>query len=248
MSRLPDTLREVVRSFRLGLRDALRPQLAFASLLVAFIAVTSLLLVFVIWFAPIRHWSGYWVEHGLLQVWTAPGEVWISVLTWLLMIGVYVLGVLLLMQVMLELWLMGRIQSVCLLGHSTLVGRQRDGSLRQGMLDGIRTFLTWAVGGLLCLLVPVIGGVLLVALSSYLAVRSLVNDSLEGLATDAEVRSLIKSSRAEMLVLGLFIALTAFIPLVGLLTPVLAGASTCHLMMGRLERLARQGGTSADQS
>lgn len=240
MRPLPDILHEVVRSYRLGLRDALRPRLAFASLLVAFIAAASLLLVFVIWFAPIRHWSGYWVEQGLLRLWTAPGEVWVSVLTWLLMIGAFGLGVMLLMQVMLELWLMQRIQSVCLPRHPVLAARRRDGSIRYGVLDSVRTFLTWAVGGVLCLLVPVIGGVLLLALSSYLAVRSLVNDSLQGIATDAEVRGLIGASRPQMLALGLLMALTAFIPLVGFLVPVLAGASTCHLMMGRLERLVAQ--------
>lgn len=237
MNRLSDVLREVAQSYQRGLRDALRPRLAFSSLLVAVVAAALLLVVFILWHAPIRQWSGYWVAWGLAWLGTTPGSMWVAALTWLLIISFYLLGVMLLMQIMLELWLMPRIQSVCLRRHPALLERRHNASIRQGLLDGVRTFLTWAVGGLVCLLVPVIGGLLLLALSSYLAVRSLVNDSLDGLASDAQIRTLIRTSRPEMLVLGLLIALTAVVPLLGLLVPVLAGASTCHLMMGRLERL-----------
>jgi len=237
MNLRPDTLREVAHSYQLGFRDALQPRLALSSIVVGGLATLVMLLVFVSWHNPIGQWSGEVVNAGLTRVWHTPNELLVSALKWLMMATLFVLGFVLLMQLVLQFWLMQRIQKVCLRRHPALHGLSEDSGFRHGVMDGVRTFSTWALGGLLCLFIPVLGGVLLLVLSSYLAVRSLINDSLEGLASDVEVRTLIRESRPEMLGLGLLIALSALIPLVGFLVPVLTGASTCHLMMTRLARL-----------
>lgn len=244
MKRLSDTASDAIRSYQRGLRDAFRPRLAFDSVLIACISVLFLLLVFAIWHEPILQWSGYLIGKGLALIWPNAGAGWVKALTWLGVIGFYLLGVLLLMQIMLELWLMPRIQSVCLHKYPAFLAHKQESGFSLRIFDGFRTFVTWGLGGLLCLLIPVVGGLLLVALSSYLSVRSLVNDSMEGVASKAEMRTLIRTSRPEMPVLGLLISLTAFVPLVGFLVPVIAGASTCHLMMARLDRVRQ----SADPS
>ena len=237
MNRWSHILKEAAHSYRLGLRDALRPRLAFSSILVALAAAVLALVVFIVWADPIQRWAAHWVGLGLAWVWPTLGGVWVSVLKWLQVVTWYVLSTLLLMQVMLELWLMDRIQSVCLNRHPALAGRQHEGSFGLGVLDAARTLAIGAAGTVVCLFIPLVGGLLLLALSSYLAVRSLVNDALQGLATDDEVRTLIRTSRPQMLALGLLLAMTALIPFAGFLVPVVAGASTCHLMMSRLQRL-----------
>jgi hypothetical protein len=233
----PTPLRDILHSYQWGWRDALRPRLALTSVVVACLATVVMLIVFIVWHGPITQELASLAQAGLSHLMAEPKAWAVGALTWLMTLLTFGLGVFLLVQLALQFWLMPRIQKYCLLRHAALKDHRADTSLRHGVLDGVRTALTWVIGGLVCLLIPVVGSVLMLALSSYLTVRSLVNDALDGLATDEEVRALIRESRLPMLGLGILVALIALIPLVGLLVPVLAGTSTCHLMMTRLARL-----------
>ncbi|TDM06520.1 MAG: hypothetical protein C4K60_18480 [Ideonella sp. MAG2] len=231
------SVNEVLHSFQLGLRDALRPQLALSSLVIGVLSAIMVAVGFAVGWEPLQLGIAALVQAGLVWVGLVPPLWLVSALRWLMTAMLFVLAVLLLMQLVLEFWLMPRVQKVCLLRHPQLQGVQAGTGFRHGVLDGARTLSTWLFGGLLCLLVPVVGSVLLLGLSCYLAVRSLVNDAVEGKATEAEVRHLIRHSRPQMLMLGALLAACALVPLAGLLLPALAGASTCHLMLARLERL-----------
>lgn len=231
------SLKEVLRCFQLGLRDALRPQLALSSLAIGVLSTLLVMLVFMVWKAPLESVVAAVVEAGFAWMGFLPYAWLLSALVWLMMAVLFVLAVLLLMQLVLEFWLMPRVQKICLVRHPGLSGVQADTSFRHGVFDGVRILSTWLVGGLVCLLIPVVGAVLLLGLSSYLSVRSLANDALEGKATEGQMRDLIQNSRPQMLLLGTLLAVCALVPFAGFLVPVLAGTSTCHLMMTRLVRL-----------
>lgn len=233
-------LRDILLSYQWGWRDALRPRLALTSVVVACLATLVMLIVLLVWHGPITQKLASLVKAGLSHLMAAPSAWAVDALTWLMTLLTLALGVFLLVQLALQFWLMPRIQKYCLLRHAALKGHLGDTSLRHGVMDGVRTTLTWLIGGSVCLLIPVVGSVLMLALSSYLNVRSLVNDALDGVASDDEVRALIRGSRLPMLGLGALITLTVLIPMAGLLVPVLAGTSTCHLMMTRLARLRAQ--------
>jgi len=239
---------DIFHSYQWGWRDALRPRLALTSVVVACLATALMLVVFLVWHGPIVEGLASLARSGLSRLWAEPKDWAVEVLAGLMTLLSFGLGVFLLVQLALQFWLMPRIQKYCLLRHTALNDHRAETSLRHGVMDGVRTLFTWLVGGLVCLLIPVIGGVLMLALSSYLTVRSLANDSLDGLASDDEIRALIRESRFQMLGLGILVTLIVLIPVVGLLVPVLAGTSTCHLMMTRLTRLRAQPGNAGAEA
>lgn len=93
--------------------------------------------------------------------------------------------------------------------------------------------------GLPCLLVPVVNVILLFMLFGYLNVRTLVNEALDGLASPAEQRDVIRVSRLHMVLLGSLLAGAMSIPFVGFIGPSWIGASTCHLCLRTLMHLRK---------
>lgn len=91
--------------------------------------------------------------------------------------------------------------------------------------------------GLPCLLVPVANVVLLFIFFGYLNIRTLVNEALDGLASQQEQRDVIRNSRLRMVLLGSLLAGAMSIPFVGFIGPAWIGASTCHLCLRTLLRL-----------
>jgi hypothetical protein len=99
--------------------------------------------------------------------------------------------------------------------------------------------------GLPALLVPMVNVALLFVLFGYLNVRTLVNESLDGLATRDEQRALIRRARPQMILLGALIALAIAAPPFGLLAPAWVGASTVHLCLRELGRMRDEEKSSA---
>jgi uncharacterized protein involved in cysteine biosynthesis len=95
--------------------------------------------------------------------------------------------------------------------------------------------------GLPCLFIPVVNIVLLFTLFGYLNVRTLVNEALDGLASPAEQRNVIRASRLHMVMLGSLLAGVMSIPFVGLFGPSWIGASTSHLCLRTLLHLRAEG-------
>jgi len=77
-------------------------------------------------------------------------------------------------------------------------------------------------------------------LASYLNVRGLVNDAVDGLATDEQRRAIIQARRVEMTLLGVLVGLFTLVPFAGFLSPVVLGAGVCHLGMRALANAGQE--------
>jgi uncharacterized protein involved in cysteine biosynthesis len=62
-------------------------------------------------------------------------------------------------------------------------------------------------------------------------------DALAEHASPPEMRELFRQERLGLYVLGVLLALLAYVPLVGLIAPVLFGLAFTHYLLGRLDRL-----------
>lgn len=158
-------------------------------------------------------------------------------LSWVLVALGYIVAVVLTVRVLAELLLMGWIRQQALKSFPDLSSRgfENDANAKR-IAFGIWIRPWGALIGLapLCLLLPVVGGVLLFVLLSYLNVRFLVNDATDDLASPQEVRALLGGSRIELLALGLMATLLNLVPLLGLLSPWVTGSAVCHLAMRKL--------------
>lgn len=254
LARKLDDVRETFVCLGLALRDAAHPKLAFLSLGTGLLASLFWLAVLVIWWQPI--WLGAQVVATAIAagiVFTlmpaapavggsvaAMGNIASAYAPWLLaiqfgpiftvfvLVGGYLLLVMLSVRILLELMLMTRIQTRVLRRYPG-VERGADASFRAGLRDWLGTTSTFVFGGLLCLIVPVLGGALFFVLASYLNVRSLINDALEDVASDAERRQVIKANRLRMALLGVLMSALMLVPVVGFFMPVLLGAAVVHL-------------------
>lgn len=264
MRRPLDAVPEVAASLSLGLRDGLRPRLALMSVVAGLAAFGIWLVVLIVWRNEI--WTltdvaAKWAMNGLLSVvWPDPAGggqnlasaavnaaplskrafTWVASPLWtvvklLLIAGSFLLLVMLSMRLHLELFLMSRVQKQCLKHYPSLSpglkGRFGVGAISSFKLLGV------LCAGFTLLVIPVIGGILFFLLASYLNVRSLLNDALEDLATAEERRTIVKTMRVPMLILGLATAGLLLIPFAGLFMPAVLGASVCHLCMRSLIRL-----------
>ncbi|MCP1618731.1 MULTISPECIES: EI24 domain-containing protein [Pseudomonadaceae] len=102
------------------------------------------------------------------------------------------------------------------------------------------------IGPLLCLLIPVVNGVLMLMLLAYLNVRFLVPDALAGLASGAEQMRVVRAQRGALIAFGLLILMLAVVPVLNLLLPALLGSGVCHLAYRGLDRLDAAAGTAPE--
>lgn len=93
------------------------------------------------------------------------------------------------------------------------------------------------IGPLLCLLIPVVNGILMLMLLAYLNVRFLVPAALAGLASGAEQMRVVRAQRGALIAFGLLILMLAVVPVLNLLLPALLGSGVCHLAYRSLDRL-----------
>ncbi|TJZ73476.1 hypothetical protein [Chitiniphilus eburneus] len=118
---------------------------------------------------------------GWLAHWIQGAE---ALLGYGLMGAAFLLGLMLLARLMLELVLMGAVQRHVLRRYPALSDRvQRP--WRVDLRDLVGNVSTLVIGSLICLCIPVVGGLLMIALNAYLNVRGLVNDAFDGVASEA---------------------------------------------------------------
>ena len=249
-----NTLGEALHCFALAMREAMRPALLIWSVLLVCGVLLFWTVVWIFFGGEIRdailgasQWAiealfysqGSAPQHGF-SYWLVNILQWFnSLFSYVLWFLTYLLCVLLSLRLLLELLLMGRIQAQCLISYPQLSAGVKTSYLRV-MLDALWMLLLSLGLTILCLLLPVVGGVLLFIGLSYLNIRSLVNDALDGLASSAQRRALIRQHRMSMLWLGMLISVWMFIPLLGLIGPLLMGAGACHLLMRALVAQQRQ--------
>lgn len=99
--------------------------------------------------------------------------------------------------------------------------------------------LFWAVS--LPLWLTGIGALLLPPLlSAHFNQRLFRYDALAEHASAAEYAHLLRTSRGNLFLLGVFLSLLLYVPLVNLLVPVLSGLAFTHLCLGALARLRQE--------
>lgn len=84
-------------------------------------------------------------------------------------------------------------------------------------------------------LIPPLWPVIPVVIMGWVNQRVLRYDALAEHATADEMRAIFASRRKALYVLGVVLALLAYVPLVGFLAPVLFGLAFIHFLLGELE-------------
>ncbi|MES2248752.1 MAG: EI24 domain-containing protein [Pseudomonadota bacterium] len=157
--------------------------------------------------------------------------VYAAVLTAAVLVVMYVGVIVATIRLALRWVLLGPVRERVQARYPALLAQPRPGP--SGWLAGVRGWLgPWlgaSLGMLLCLLVPVVNGVLLFLLLAYLNVRFLLGPALAGVANGEERMRVVRRQRGAMVVFGVLILLLALVPVVNLLLPALLGAGTCHL-------------------
>lgn len=243
--RQASALAESLTCFGLALREAIRPGLALVSIVIGAVSLGLWLLVFSIWGGHIVHWCDL-LSNAILGRLTGqgatPSVLMLSigrVFSYLFATAVFIILVMVTVRILLEFILMARIQRYCLPRYPSLQTGVPS-SMTAGIRDALGATATLVIGGLLCLVIPIIGGVLFFVLASYLNVRGLVNDAVEGLATDEQRRAIIQARRVEMTLLGVLVGLFTLVPFAGFLSPVVLGAGVCHLGMRALANAGQE--------
>lgn len=222
---------EAVVCMGLGLRDGLRPRLALMSVL--------------IWLGSVLLWGvAFFLGHDALSARLGEGlgpylggVPWLlGLLQFLITFTLFALACMVTARVILEFVLMGRIQRQCLRHYPQLQPGVHNAWV-PALRDSLGSTGTLVAGGAAGLTLPLVGGPLALLVGSYVNARSLVNEALEGVATDAECRQVILSSRLSLTLVGLFSTVWMMLPLAGLLGPGVMGAAVCHLSMRQALRL-----------
>lgn len=260
---LPSSIvwREAMACILLGAREAFTPRAMLTSVTMWFATAAVWLVVFLMYCEPLLEKVQFLVTllvfgaailmPGVLAFGTGMAGAAVGaavalgggvLLSWVLLACAYLAVVVLSVRILLEFVLMGRVQKQALRRYPSLTsrGQASTDAGKNNMGRDLRNGLgPWAglLGGLVCLVLPFVGGMALFVLLSYLNVRFLVNDAMQGLADARQVREFVSTHRLHMLSLGLLLTATSFVPLLGLLMPWLSGSAVCHLCMRQLSHV-----------
>jgi len=120
------------------------------------------------------------------------------------------------------------------------LARKQGGSIAGSIWNGVV-----ALAGLIGLgmasipfwLVPPLWPLIPVVIMGWLNQRVLRYDALAEHATGAEMQRIFSARRGSLFMMGLILALLAYVPLVGFAAPVLFGLAFIHLLLGELQAL-----------
>ncbi|WP_165682075.1 EI24 domain-containing protein [Metapseudomonas otitidis] len=168
--------------------------------------------------------------------------VYAALLAVAIVVVLYAGAVVLSIRLSLRWVLMGRLKTRTRSHYPSLLQRQpattdllRAGRYHLGPWLGLGIGI--GIGPLLCLLIPVVNGILMLMLLAYLNVRFLVPAALAGLASSAEQMRVVRAQRGALIAFGLLILMLAVVPVLNLLLPALLGSGVCHLAYRSLDRL-----------
>jgi len=220
-----------LRALLLGLRDGLRPSLAWSSIM----WMIGVLVGWGVFFAvtPDRWWSLDTLA-AMVQSVIPLDATFAKALGVLVFMLAYVAGVIATMALVLLLVLMPRIRETCLRAYPALQPASSSMALMGPWRNAVWLLSALLGGGVASLALPVVGTLLMVTLVSYFNVRGLLYDALDGLASPAEQEAVLRQQRPAILTLGLLLSALALVPVLGLLSPVIMGTSASHLAFGAL--------------
>jgi hypothetical protein len=222
-----ENTRESLICVALALRDGIKPPISLISAMIWVTSVMGWAIVF------------FFIKTPLLQALPEIPRLFPSIsaaLRYLVLGALYAALVIITVRIAIELWLMKRIQKFCLRYYPDLSLSYKSSSL-VSLRDAPKTAGTFLVGGLICLLLPVVGPALLFLLMGYINVRSLMNDALDELVSEKDRRAIIESNRLTMLLIGAMLGGLVLLPILGLFAPSILGMSVCHLCMRQTRKL-----------
>lgn len=173
--------------------------------------------------------------------------VYAALLAVAIVVVLYAGAVVLSIRLSLRWVLMGRLKTRARSRYPSLLQRQPAATdlLRAGRYH-LGPWLGIGLGPLLCLLIPVVNGVLLLMLLAYLNVRFLVPAALAGLASGAEQMRVVRAQRGALIAFGVLILMLALVPVLNLLLLALLGSGVCHLAYRGLDRLDAAAGMAPE--
>ena len=122
------------------------------------------------------------------------------------------------------------------------LARRRGGSLAGSVWNSVLALLGMALLGLASLplwLIPPLWPLIPVLIMGWVNQKVLRYDAVAGHATAAEMHDLFRANRGALYGLGAALAVLAYIPPLGFLSPVLSGLAFTHLLLGDLEARRR---------
>lgn len=175
----------------------------------------------------------------------ALAALYAAALALLILIALYAGAVLVSIRLLLPWLLLPRARRRALRHYPQLHGRRKQSGhpLRTGQYY-LAPWLGLGAGTLLCLLVPLLNGVLLLVLLGYLNLRFLLPYTLHDLASAAEQLQVARLQRGALIVYGVLMLCLVLLPLVNLLLPALLASGSSHLAYRGLQRLDASTGAS----
>jgi hypothetical protein len=122
------------------------------------------------------------------------------------------------------------------------LARRRGGSVAGSVLNSVLALLGLAVLGVVSIpfwLIPPLWPMIPVAIMGWVNQKMLRYDALAEHATADEMRAIFSTRRGALYALGAVLALLAYVPLLGMIMPVLFGLAFIHFLLGELEALRR---------
>ncbi len=172
--------------------------------------------------------------------------MYVAALALILFVLLYTVAIVATIRLALRWVLMGKVRKRCIRHYPQLQQRaERDSNLLHGVRYVLGPWLGITLGTLVCLLIPLLNGVLLVGLLAYLNVRFLIPAAFSSLATSNEQLGALADRRGAILAYGLLIFLIALVPVLNLLLPALLAGGACHLGYRGLNRTQSPAGAAS---
>lgn len=236
-------MNRVVHSLLFALGNLLHPKMLWLMLWPLLISLAlwgTLAIVFwgqlALWLAGVIH---QWLTTGMFALqWDLQGTALIAakVLILLLLVPLIQLTALLILS---SFGMPSMVEHVAVRAYPGLQ-RKRGGGLAGSLWNGL-VALCGMVGLFLLSLplwvFPPLWPMIPVAVLGWVNQRVLRYDALAEHADGAEMRRVFAGRRGNMYLLGLVLALMAYVPLVGFFAPVLFGLSFIHYLLGELKVL-----------
>jgi CysZ protein len=184
---------------------------------------------------------GEWLARWL------PVDAVASGVGWLLLIALGVPLVLVTASVILGVFSMPAMVAHVAQRNFPTLERYKGGTVAGSIVNALLAIVVFLALGLLSLplwLIPPLWPVLAALLMGYLNQRLFRYDALAEHASATEMMTVFRRYRGSLYVLGVIVSLLSYVPLAGLVVPVVAGLAFIHYCLGRLAILRSGAGAA----
>jgi len=234
-----DILRALVRAFT----SLMHPRMLWLMVWPLLVALTVWIVLALLYWNQIASWMLAELQRSGVYDWTVstwPFTLFAAALGWVL--GLLVFVPLVLVTAVLIIGVVSMPVMVWHVAERDYPGlqRRRGGTFAGSLVNAVAALLVFLGLGVVTLplwLVPPLWPLLPLLLLGYLNQRVFRYDALAEHASKAEIAEVVRRWRGEMFLLGIVLAVSGHIPVLGLLMPVYAGLAYIHYCLGRLAQL-----------